>query len=270
MKKEIKILTLGYLAFLALLLVTGYFEGVIHTILYILAFLIPFLIVVFLSGNPKSIVNVNQLRLGVGRIATVTAVTFPTLLIISGVSYVTALLLFLMTGKSAAVDIGNNIPTALLLHALLPAALEEALFRYLPLRLLGDKAPRTAVIFSAFCFALVHHSFFSIPYAFVAGVIFMAVDILTDSVLPSFIMHFLNNAISVILTISFTAEEYTPYLFISLGALTALSFVYFAVKRKALISEIKDAFSVKESPEFSYEPILLAVPTLFMAMAELL
>ena len=177
MKKEIKILTLGYLVFLALLLVTGYFSGIINTILYILAFVVPFLMILFLSGKPKELISAKPLTLKRREALSLSAAISPALLVISGISYLTALIIFSLTGKSAPVDIGNNIPEALFLHALLPALLEEALFRYLPLRLIGERAPRTAILFSAFAFALVHHSLFSIPYAFAAGLIFMAVDI---------------------------------------------------------------------------------------------
>lgn len=270
MKKEIKILTLGYLVFLALLLVTGYFSGVINTILYILAFLVPFLMIVLLSGKAKETVSVQPLTLKKKHLLSFAATICPALLVISGASYLTALLIFSMTGKSAPAVIGSNIPEALFLHAFLPALLEEALFRYLPLRLIGTRAPRTAIMFSAFSFALVHHSFFSIPYAFLAGVIFMAADIITDSILPSLVIHFVNNAVSVVLTICFAEREYVPYLFIILGALTAISSVCFICKRKYIISEVNRVLSVKENPDFSYEPILLAVPALFMAVAELL
>ena len=266
MKKEIKTLTLAYLIFLALLMVTGYFDGVLNTILYIIAFVLPLFATLYVLriGDRKTLFL--PLRLKREHLGPTFALLFPTLLITGALSLLASFAIFSLTGKSVTVDVGDNLFTALLLHALLPALLEEMLFRYLPLLIMGKRAPRTAVIFSAVCFSLVHHSFFSIPYAFVAGLVFMTLDIVAHSVLPSVIIHFVNNALSVVLMILFPQENYTVWCFVILGILSLFSLAYVLYGKKYFAEGLKRALAAGEEFEFSYEPILIAVPTLFMAV----
>ena len=51
--RETKSLTLVYLVFLALLMVCGYFDGIIHTIVYILAFALPFIMALYIFKDRK-------------------------------------------------------------------------------------------------------------------------------------------------------------------------------------------------------------------------
>ena len=93
----------------------------------------------------------------------------------------------------------RTLAVALLRHALVPALLEELFFRYLPLRVLGRERPRTLVLVSALFFALAHLSLYQIPYALVAGILYMGVALYTESILPSMLLHFCNNALSVLM-----------------------------------------------------------------------
>lgn len=120
------------------------------------------------------------------------------LLVMTGISALTSLVLGRIGFTAPATDL--TAPTALLLlrHALLPAVLEEALFRYLPLSAFPRENPKNAVVYSAVFFAVMHLSFYRIPYAFVAGLLFAALDLMTGSILPSLLLHFANNALSVL------------------------------------------------------------------------
>ncbi|MBQ8869256.1 MAG: CPBP family intramembrane metalloprotease [Oscillospiraceae bacterium] len=82
-------------------------------------------------------------------------------------------------------------------HAVLAPILEETLFRFLILERLRRYGDVFAVLVSAFLFMLLHSSFFSFAYAFVAGIIFGFLAVFTGSLLCPLILHALNNLISV-------------------------------------------------------------------------
>lgn len=84
-----------------------------------------------------------------------------------------------------------------LAHALLAPILEEILFRFLILERLRRYGDIFAVITSAFLFMLLHSSFFSFAYAFVAGIVFGFLAVWTGSLLCPLVLHVLNNIISV-------------------------------------------------------------------------
>ena len=111
---------------------------------------------------------------------------------------------------------------ALINHALLPAILEEALFRYLPMRMIAPHSPRCAIIISSLFFALVHGNLFQIPYAFIGGIIFMSLNLATGSIIPSLVIHFVNNAMSISMSfIQIPLVLFLVYVFI--GAATVIS-----------------------------------------------
>ena len=183
-------------------------------------------------------------------------------------SLVTSLLLSLV-GVSAPPLEDKGIVIMLLIHALIPAFLEEALFRYIPMKLLLPYSRRWCVIYSALCFALIHCSFYQMPYAFVAGLIFMIVDIAFDSVLPSLILHFINNAVSVV-WIKYCSGMTGSVIFISSLALLSLVSMVVIYKRRSEYSSIfKGSFDKGESSEITYAPFLLAVITFYLAFSNL-
>ena len=189
----------------------------------------------------------------------------PSMLLIIGISFVISSLLALL-GKSDVVDVSGPILPQLLHHALLPAVLEEMIFRYVPIRLLGGRSSRAAIIVSSVMFALVHMSLFRIPYALVAGVIFAYITILTGSILPSMLLHFANNAVSVLWM---RDPETAPLIIlIVLAILTLFSAVYIVIRRGDYLKSIKEAFS-GEKVGFSLEITIAAVLCLGAALLEL-
>ena len=182
------------------------------------------------------------------------------------ISALTSLLIYLSTGQTNSVDLGNSFILALLRYALLPAVLEEMLFRYLPMCLLLPYSKRATVLISAFFFSLVHHDLFSIPYAFVAGIIFMAVDVATESIVPSVIMHFINNALSVGMIIFKDNSAFAPTAYIILGILSLISLVTVWFGRKEYKKMLATAFEKGEPVGFSAEMLLFAVITLTIAV----
>jgi sodium transport system permease protein len=172
-------------------------------------------------------------------------------------------------GKENVVQLGDSLFIALLLHAVLPAVLEEGLFRYLPMRMLAKDNARVCILISALFFALSHHSLFSIPYAFVAGVAFMTLDIISGSVLPSLVIHLINNALSVIMMF-YSVDGNSAILINTLIAILACgSLIYLVMIRERVRRAILENFSKKENYRFSYEILLLVIPTLVISLSEL-
>ena len=270
MKKEIKLLTLSALFTFVLLITSGFFSGVFHTIVYILSFLAPGFVclALYCSGKKdEKIFSSDYLKIGKREALLASGFIFPTVLLVFSVSFVTSLVMTAL-GRENTTVITETPFVAILLHALLPAALEEIAFRYFPMRIMGNKDPRRTVFVSASLFALVHHSFFSIPYAFVAGVAFMAIDLTCRSVYPSFIIHFVNNVASLFVMGALGIQTEIYVAFILLVALSLVSFVLLWVRRKELAEGIKAVFTKGEGALFPIELLYVFLPSILIAVSE--
>jgi membrane protease YdiL (CAAX protease family) len=266
MREKIKILVAADLIFLLLITASGLLFGIWSTALYLLSFVIPFAFAVAAS----------KLRLSGGEFIyplknadIAMAGAFPTVITVMVISSATAALMGLF-GRTSILELGGSLAVALVMHAILPAVLEEALFRYIPIRLLSGENSRVCIIVSAILFAFSHHSMFSIPYAFLAGVAFMTLDIISGSVLPSLVIHLLNNALSVLLMF-YSDNTLLRWLLPALVALAAcLSLIYLFIIRKRARAVISERFVTKEKYKFSYEILLVVIPSLIIAISELL
>ena len=267
MRKNTDFLSVAYFVFFALIMLSGTLRGVLSEAVYYLAYVIPFLLAVTLLKNDA--VKKDLFSLDKSRVKLFVPVVFPTIFFIVLLSFLSSIFIFYTFGKASAVDLGENAALAILYHAALPAILEELLFRYLPLRFIAPHSKRYAVIFSSLAFALVHHSFFSIPYALFAGAAFITVDIMFDSLLPSLILHFLNNALSVIWTMWFSSGVGNVIFASAVAALALASLVPLILKRKAYLSRLSEIFSGKCDRYVSLGMILLVFATLFVAVYEL-
>lgn len=264
MEQKISILSLSYLVFLALLLASGTLSGALGYAVYFLAFLIPFAVCIIHIKKDKEAVA-SHLGFGKRALCHTLVLTAPTVLLIMAVSMVTSMIVFAVTKKTNEVDVGNSLVLALISHALVPAVMEEGLFRYLPMRLLSAHSKRVTVLVSAFFFALIHHSVFSFFYAFVAGVIFMSVDLALDSIWPSVIIHFVNNAVSVLLMFGLGSVVYPCLL-----GLCAVSILVVILKRaeykKLFLPLLLGGEKFRITPElavFTAVNLLIAIVALF-------
>ena len=269
MKKKISYLSISYTLFLILLFLSGALSGIISEVVYLLAFALPIALALYLAREGRAEWGQYLSISGEGA-RKILPLVAPTVSVIILISYLTSLLIFAISGKVNNVDVGDSFIMALISHALVPAILEEALFRYLPMRLLAPHSRRGAIILSAFFFSLVHHDLFSIPYAFVAGVIFMAVDLATDSVSPSVIIHFVNNALSVGILVFADNPAFAPAIYIILGILTVASLCLIFVRRKQYCKMISVAFDKGEGVKFTTEAFIFAGLTLSLAVISLI
>ena len=219
MKKNASVISIAYFTFLLLCVLSEGLTGISSGVMYYLAFILPFFAVILFTDREIPKIGEFSWKVGKGKLFLPTV--FPTVLVISLLSAVTALVISLFGVASPVRDLGDNLIFALLHFALLPSILEELLFRYLPMRYIAPYSKRYAVIFSSIFFSLAHHSFFSIPYAFFAGAVFMMLNLLCDSCLPSIILHFVNNAVSVVWMMYF-GEKYSGFVLLAVLAVPSV------------------------------------------------
>ena len=94
----------------------------------------------------------------------------------------------------------NSLIVNLLVIALLPAVVEEIIFRGIIFNGYKKRNPFKAALLSAFLFGLIHMNINQFSYAFVIGILFALLTYVTGSVIPSIIAHFIVNGTSVVLS----------------------------------------------------------------------
>lgn len=255
------------LCFVFILSLSGTFGGVWSTILYILAFLVPITLGFVISKEKNKASDfISEIRIG----AAVPLVA-PTLCAVILIAAITSFLILLITGKENTTDLGNDIWLAILSHAVLPALLEEALFRYIPMRVLREERGAAVILYTSLIFALIHHSFYSFIYAFAAGAVFMLVDLMCESVWPSVIIHFLNNLLSVLWYFNASSDVFVICMISVLVLLCVVSVAVIIKRRESYKERIRPLISLGESKlEIPIEIWILAVPMLVLAVMELL
>ncbi len=115
---------------------------------------------------------------------------------------------------SAELDHPYQIIIYIIYCAIIPALVEELLFRGAICKSLGVYGKKTAVALSAVLFALMHSNIEQLLYTFVAGLVLGWIYVETKKIIYPILLHFLNNAISVIDDIIFvkcSAEMYDVY-----------------------------------------------------------
>ncbi|HIT59673.1 MAG TPA: CPBP family intramembrane metalloprotease [Candidatus Fimousia stercorigallinarum] len=96
--------------------------------------------------------------------------------------------------------VSSNGPVyALAVLALIPAIVEEFTFRGIIYGQYRCNRPIKAIFLSALCFGLMHMNFNQFCYAFIIGIFFALIVEASGSLIPSMLMHFTFNAISVLL-----------------------------------------------------------------------
>ena len=269
MERKINYLSICYTLFLILLLLSGSLEGIFSKVAYAAAFLLPIVLGLWLSKDSevkeKSFLSISKADLKF----TLPLIT-PTVVVIMVISLVTSAVIAVVMGAKNTVDVGDSFVFAIISHALIPSILEEVLFRYIPMKLLSDESKRVTVIASALFFALSHHSLFSIPYAFVAGVIFMAIDLKAKSIIPSFLVHFINNAISIGLLVYADNPGFAPSITIILGILLVISVVFLARNKQKYIFEAKKIFKNPDKILYTLPLMMFVIFSLFIAVISLM
>lgn len=252
-------LTVSNVIFLLLFAISLFFSGFWRSFFYFFAFFLATICGVWRASDDKD-------RLSPFRLPSAhsTALALPLILPIIAATMLTALAfhaLFSLFGIQGSTAIQVGFGTALIRHALLPAVFEELLFRYLPLVLLGRENPKALILTSSLFFALGHVSLVHLPYALFAGICYMSLALLTGSVWPCILTHFLNNLLS--LTLSLYPEAVTVILIV-FASLTVISLAFVAVKRRSYHDPIRHLFTGKSHEYFTLWPILYAACVLML------
>ena len=100
---------------------------------------------------------------------------------------------------SVGLTVGSDLLIDLLLTAILPGICEEILHRGFYLRGCSKQGyTRYGLIFSSILFGLMHLNIQQFFYATIIGLLMGIVVIISDSIYPAIIIHFMNNALSVL------------------------------------------------------------------------
>ncbi len=271
MKKAITAITFFDIVFIFLLSVSGSIDGALGDIMYYFAFIVPvFLAFLYLKGNKdekskpfmlKLLPRAKDLRYSLPLVA-------PFVLIVFAISFLTSLLLTKL-GFFDTTDVSGNLFSVIVRHAVLPAFLEEALFRFVPLMLLIPYSKKNALAVSSVMFAAVHCNLFQIPYALIASFMLSLIALATGSIFPCVLIHFLNNLASIFFMRYSGISYFNLIFFLSLGALSAISLAFIVLKRekyKKIFTELKED---KCNVEFSLSTVMFVAMTLVIGVVNL-
>ena len=133
-RRATDITVLAHVLVLLGLAISGSISGIWTEIIYIAAFLLPTALGIFVGvrcGARPMTVSIKKDALPLALFA-----VFPTVLLILGISVLTTLFLESI-GAESTVTVYETLGENIVRHAILPAILEEAVFRYLPMSLYG-------------------------------------------------------------------------------------------------------------------------------------
>ncbi len=114
--------------------------------------------------------------------------------------------------------------TMLISVAIVPALAEEFMFRGVILTILRKYGDTFAIFISSLLFGLLHGNFVQTPFAFVVGLVLGFITVYTGSMLPSMIIHCLNNSISIIITYlnnNIELEAVTEVIYVTVSVIIA-------------------------------------------------
>lgn len=277
MNHQVKHYTLAAILFVVLLSTASTFGTVVGEVIYYLAFLLPLLWCVHCAKSaqrkseeiagvaepPRKLFSLNK----EGWLTTI-LLCAPVVAVVLLLSYLTSLL-FSLFGLLTPSVADAPIFVMIIEHAVAPSILEELLFRFAPLLLLAPYSRRGCVVISALYFALIHCNLFQIPYALIAGGIFIIVDLAFDSVLPSMVLHLVNNVASVVmLKYCSSGTPFVVYLAVVI-ALALVSLLLLVLWRKKLFEGASCVFGKGEAFT-TMSPVALVVLTMGIAVFNLL
>ncbi len=269
MKRALNCVTVVDLLFVLLLSISAFFGGFVGNLVYYCAFVIPFVVAIYVKNKTKAEFNPPKIKIKSKELCLLIPTVAPTLALIFLISWLTSLILSFI-GEGNYVDVSGNLFTVILIHAVIPSIAEEALFRYIPIAFISPYTKRGAVWISALLFGFVHCNLYQLPYAFFAGIVFALLDISFDSILPSVLLHFINNLSSVFWQRYGVDAVFYKIYTVSLMALAIMSLVFIFIFIKRYKDKVLPIIRDKSKYKLSYEPILFVALTLFIAVTNLI
>ena len=191
----------------------------------------------------------------------------------------------LQNSVSMSEDVSNPLEIILYIisTAIVPAFAEEFAFRGILMGTLRKFGDSFAIITSAIIFGAMHGNISQIPFAFILGLVLAYVACKTNSILPSIIIHFLNNFYAVMLDILQSTGVFNDRIFMMIYFFLIASFCilglisffylikkdknYFRISDKAIQQsdkQISNLLSFKEKMKaFMINPGILFILILF-------
>ena len=140
-------------------------------------------------------------------------------------------------GVSNDILFENGLPVALLIAAVVPAICEELMFRgYIFSALSNRLKPNTAILITSIIFGAYHMNIVSLFTVSFIGAVICYVTYRTNCIYTGMLMHFINNAISVIFAYYPELTENFPDINILLGMIVGAALLIlgiFTTKRVA-------------------------------------
>lgn len=168
----------------------------------------------------------------------------------------------LQNSVSMSEDVSNPLEIVLYIisTALVPAFAEEFAFRGIFMGILRKYGDAFAIITSAIIFGAMHGNIAQIPFAFVLGLVFAYVDCKTNSIIPSIIIHFLNNFYAVMLDVLQSTGVFSDRIFMMIYFILIASFCILGlISFFYLIKKDKNYFRISDKliQSSGNEPIIL-------------
>lgn len=265
MKRVISELIFADCLFIIFLSLSGVFDGALGSVFYILTFTLPLTVILFLGKSEESEPCKISLLASKESLLTTSLFVFPTVFLMILFAFLTSLFMKSTGSSVEAETLEGNLFLIVVTRAFAPAVFEEMLFRYVPIKLLKNHSPRLTVIYSSILFSFAHCNLFQIPYAFAAGLIFALLDVSAGSILPSVIIHFVNNVFSVIWQRNGGDGSFILIFLLAVSLLALISVIIIYLRRKRLKKEFLQIFEDKSKLIFTYPLIMYMAVTLFAA-----
>jgi len=164
-----------------------------------LTILLPFIIYcIFKRQNPFKVIRFKKISVKSAILCAVIALcSYPVVICLNMLS-----MLFVENAMQNIMTevVSNGILFSLLFMAVMPAIVEETIFRGVVYNAYSKRKPLLGVFLSAFLFGAMHMNFNQMPYAFFLGIIMALVMEACDSVIAPMIVHFTLNGSSTLLS----------------------------------------------------------------------
>lgn len=179
--------------------------------------------------------------------------------------------------NNASTSIPANSVSEIILYiiavAIVPAFAEEFAFRGIFMGVLRKHGDSFAIIASSIVFGAMHGNITQIVFAFILGLIFGYIDCKTNSIMPSIVVHFINNFYAVLLDVLSTTGiddriylSIYYFLVILFCLLGVLSFIYLLKTEKNIFKfkEAKSILTLKEKfGAFFSSPGIILITVVF-------
>ena len=132
----------------------------------------------------------------------------------------------------------------ILIFAVLPAVLEEMLFRGYILRVLRPYGGRFAIVTSSLLFGLMHGNILQIPFAFLVGLACGWLVLRTGRVWPAMLLHFLN---------------VNPHFSIAASFPIPSMVIFLPLSMSSILRYVSSVSTVSVSPSIATTPLFISV-----------